>query len=341
MSFGTPLYLYLLLLIPPLIFLLINDYKWYQSKTKSLYGNLRNRQVDVALDKVRLRRGVLSVLVSVLTILALAAPQFGERRKDIKRKVVDVIIAIDTSKSMLAEDIYPNRLTKAKEALSYLIDNLKGNRVGVIAFSGLAFTQCPLTFDTKAAKLLLDLIDTDLIPLPGTSIAEAVNLAIKSFPKDSASSRALILLTDGEDHEGGVQTAAEKAKSQGITIFTVGIGEPRGEPIPIRDVSKRVVGYKKDKKGSVVISALNEELLKDIAQRTGGKYYAMKDIDFAFVDAITAELASLEKKEIKSGLYSLNEHRFQYFLLFAVIFMLLELFLPHLYFYLGTTKKLF
>ncbi|MEW6040425.1 MAG: VWA domain-containing protein [Elusimicrobiota bacterium] len=274
--------------------------------------------------KVRKMEEIIIVCALFFLLLSLAGPQFGTKMVSIKRKTLDVIIAIDCSKSMLARDFQPSRISKAKEMLSILIERLKDNRIGIIAFAGTAFTQCPLTFDFKSAKMLLDLINTDLIPLPGTSIGSAIRLATKSFGTEGGTSKVLVLLTDGEDHKSDPLGATDDARQSGITIFTVGIGTPQGEPIPEGESGGSVTEYKKNKKGQVITSKLDEQLLHDIAEKSRGRYYPMSYSDVGIAEQIFADISTLEKKEVKSGVYGVYEQRFQIPLLIALLLLIVN-----------------
>ncbi|MCK5513335.1 MAG: VWA domain-containing protein, partial [Deltaproteobacteria bacterium] len=201
----------------------------------------------------------------MMGIFALTRPQWGFHWEEIKRVGVDVMVAIDVSESMLAEDVKPNRLERAKREVIDLIEMMEGDRIGLIAFAGTSFVQCPLTLDYGACKMFLDYIDTDLIPVPGTAIAEAIRTSLKSFNKRERKSKALIIITDGEDHEGEPIDAAKEAKKEGIKIFTIGVGREGGAPIPLKDGSG---GFKKDRKGDMVITHLDEITLQKIALET-------------------------------------------------------------------------
>ena len=333
MIFSSKTYLFALLFLPVIIIIVLYLFREYQRRLeefadKKMHGFL----IDQKIVKLRKYENLNFIVIFSLLIITLSGPQFGSKLLEVKKKSVDVIIAIDCSKSMLAEDILPNRITKSKELFGILLEQLKENRIGVIAFSGIAFTQCPLTFDYKSAQILLELINTDLIPYPGTAIGDAIRLAIKSFGKEkvSTTSKVLILLTDGEDHKSNPIDAAKEAKEYGIKIYTIGVGNPQGEPIPIRDSSGNVVDYKKNKKGEVVLTKLNEQLLQEIAEITGGKYFRFNyGSDLSIVEEIYSDISRMNKQISKSELHNLYEHRFQYPLALVIILLLLEDFIKH------------
>jgi len=275
-----------------------------------------------SLVKERIRK-VLIVIVLSFLIVALARPQIGSRLTMTKRYGVDIMIAIDTSSSMLAQDIKPSRIEKAKLEISSLIDKLKGDRVGILTFAGDSFMQCPLTLDYSAAKMFLNIIEPGMMPKPGTAIGDAIKVATKSFTKKERKHKVLVLITDGEDHNTNPAEAASEAKKEGVMIYTIGIGTRKGEPIPIMDSSGRISGYKKDKSGEVVMTKLDEEMLQKIALITDGKYYHATAGEFE-LDKIYGEIDKMDKKELSSRLFTQYEDRFQYFLGIAFILLCIE-----------------
>jgi len=275
-----------------------------------------------SLVKERIRK-VLIVIVLSFLIVALARPQIGSRLTMTKRYGVDIMIAIDTSSSMLAQDIKPSRIEKAKLEISSLIDKLKGDRVGILTFAGDSFMQCPLTLDYSAAKMFLNIIEPGMMPKPGTAIGDAIKVATKSFTKKERKHKVLVLITDGEDHNTNPAEAASEAKKEGVMIYTIGIGTRKGEPIPIMDSSGRISGYKKDKSGEVVMTKLDEEMLQKIALITDGKYYHATAGEFE-LDKIYGEIDKMDKKELSSRLFTQYEDRFQYFLGAAFILLCIE-----------------
>ncbi|MBU0951458.1 MAG: VWA domain-containing protein [Elusimicrobia bacterium] len=332
MNFDARFYLYLaVFVIPAVLAGMAYLTRKYRNELKSFSDEKMYPVLfDVQVFKARKTKNILLVLVIFFLLLTLAGPRFGTKLVNIKRKSIDIIIALDCSKSMLAEDILPNRMSKVKDLFSILIDRLKENRIGVLAFSGVAFTQCPLTYDNNAAKMLLGMIDTNLIPFPGTSLGSAIKLATKSFGEDKYSNKVLVLLTDGEDHKSDPLDAAQEARDYGIRIFTVGIGTTRGEVIPMKDENGNTFEYKRNKKGEVVASKLDENTLMQIAQATDGKYYSLSYADTGVVEQLLDDLNNIEKKETKSGVYNLYEHRFQYTLLIAIVLLLIEMFIPEI-----------
>jgi Ca-activated chloride channel homolog len=327
MKLESPEYLYLLLLIPLLIL-----FFFYAQKRKrdrlSKFGNIRLlEKLSLSHSKSKEYIRMLFIIGTVFfMILALSRPQFGTKLQTLQRKGVDVFIALDTSQSMLAEDIKPTRLQKAKHLLSNLIDQLKGDRIGIIAFAGDSFIQCPLTLDYGAAKLFLDILDTGTIPRPGTAIAGAIKKATNSFITRELKYKVLVLLTDGEDHEGEPVKAAEEAEKQGVVIHTIGFGSANGAPIPVKDQNGVVTGYKKDRSGNIIMSKLDETTLEKIALMTSGNYYRATTGEVE-VKALADEIEGMEKKEHQSKKFAQYEERFQYPLVFSLILLCICTFL--------------
>jgi Ca-activated chloride channel family protein len=253
-------------------------------------------------------------------ILALARPQWGARMETVRRRGVDIIAALDVSYSMNAEDIAPDRLEKAKGEIRRLVQEAEGDRIGLIAFSGAAVVQCPLTLDHGAIDMFLDVAQTGMIEDPGTSLAAAIETATKSFIAKEKKYKVLVLFTDGEDLEGQVDQAVKRAKEEGVIIFAIGIGTPQGKPIPIRDRDGNIVEYRKDPDGQVVVSSLDERSLARVAVETGGKYFRATTSEKE-IDQLYDGISKLEKKELESKLIQNYEDRFQYPLLIAILFL--------------------
>ncbi len=267
----------------------------------------------------------LVVLAIGLVVFALARPRIGFDWAEVRQKGVDIVIAVDVSQSMLAADIQPSRLERAKRKISDLLGMLDGDRVGLLAFAGVGFVQCPLTTDYAAVKMFLDYIDPDLIPVPGTALTDAIELATKSLAQgspDSSAGRALIIITDGEDQDSSPVEAAKKAKEKGIKIFTIGIGQTDGAPIP--EVSG---GFKKDKNGNLVITKLNEDVLKEIALITDGTYVRSVSGDMDLEKIYRESLkGKTEEHEFESTRQKLWHERYQWFVFAALLLLLVEFF---------------
>jgi Ca-activated chloride channel family protein len=272
-------------------------------------------------------KALLLVIALVLAVTAVARLQFGTHLELLKREGIDLIVALDVSNSMLAQDMKPNRLEKAKQELRSIIDRLQGDRIGLIAFAGEAFIQCPLTLDYGAARILLTAMDNTSVSVQGTSLAAAINEADKSFDQREKKHKVLVLLTDGEDLAGGAEKAAEEARNSGVKVYTVGIGNPAGEPIPILDRAGNQVGFKKDENGQVIVSKLDEETLQKISLATGGKYYNASAGEME-LDKIFDEIGKMEKKDLEGTLVTKYDDRYQWPLLLAVLIIIGEFFVP-------------
>ncbi len=272
-------------------------------------------------------KAVLFIFTYIFLIIAMADPQIGTRLEEVKREGVDIIVALDVSLSMKAEDISPNRLEKAKHEISKLIDLLEGDRIGLLAFAGIAHVHCPLTLDYSAAKLFLRMMDTDLIPQPGTAIGDAIKKSMAGFNEKERKYKVLILITDGEDHGTDPIKMAEEAAQQGIRIYTIGIGSTQGVPIPLYDQYGNKRGFKKDRSGNVVTTKLDVTTLQKIAYITDGKYY-ISTAGETELEEIYDEIKQLEKKELKSRHFAQYEDRFQIFIALALVLLTIETFLP-------------
>lgn len=317
--FEHPEYLYLLLIIPFLIFLYIYS---MQSKKKAIkrFGHmpiLRKLMPDVSLKKQYLKYWLISICV-VLFIFLIAGPQFGSKLETNKRQGIEVMVCLDVSNSMLSTDISPNRLEKAKQILSKLTDNLKNDKIGLIIFAGDAYVQLPITSDYVSAKMFLSSINPSMINVQGTAIGAAVRLATRSFSPNENSSKTIILITDGENHEDDAIGAVKAAKEKGITVNVLGIGSPAGAPIPIGGGANN---FLKDNEGNVVITKLNEEMCKEIAA-AGSGLYMRTDNSNASLKALQQELDKMSKSEIETKVYSSYDEKYQ-ILAWIILFILI------------------
>jgi len=261
--------------------------------------------------------------------VALAGPLIGSRLVEFKQKGLDIFIAVDCSLSMQAEDLKPNRMAHAKLILGQLIDGLAGSRIGLIAFAGQAYVECPLTVDENAARDVLETIDVGAVPIPGTVIGDAIRVAIKGLKAGEGQNRVLVLLTDGEDHHSDPQSAAKEASKVGLKIFPIGIGSSQGEPIPVVDEQGHRTGYKRDKKGEVVLSRLDEQTLIDLAHETGGQYFRATPTGDEAEDLARA-LEQLQQGDQKTKLFNRFENRYQWPLGVGLILLLASLAIPEM-----------
>lgn len=309
-------YLYLLLAIP-LVIAVIATGGWLKRRNLRRLADpeLVPRLTDSRSPRLAAIKIVCLVLGLLFTVLAAARPQWGEKLQVYKGRGIDIVIALDASKSMLATDVKPSRLSRAKTEIASLLDNLSTNQVGIVAFAGDAHVMCPLTPDTEAAKLFLDIIDPENMPRPGTDISRAVEAAASLFNAREQGSKALLLVTDGDNLEGDPAAATARAARAGIHIFAVGVGTLEGSTVPESNTSTTT--YKKDQDDKIVISRLAERLLLVMARATGGRYFRSESVN---LDALSTALDQLQKKQITGGEYVEYEERYQAFLLAAFIF---------------------
>lgn len=319
-------YLWLLLLIPVLwlLFGLLLLWKKRQQRKFADKPLLKKLSPNRSTFKSILKVSLISLAIASFAI-ALANPKFGTKLETVKREGVDVVFAVDVSKSMLAEDIAPNRLEKAKQLVSQIVNNLAGDRVGIIAYAGSAFPQLPITTDYGAAKMFLQALNTNMVSSQGTAIGEAIKLATTYYNDSDQTNRLLFLITDGEDHEGGIDEITKEAAKDGIRIVTIGIGTTKGGPIPLKR-NGVVQSYQKDQQGETVITRMDEKNLKKIAKLGNGKYID-GSVTSEVIDQVTQILENMEKKEFESKQISNYKDQFQWFLGLGIFFLLLDIFL--------------
>lgn len=314
----------LLLLIVPLLFV-----------AYALYLHIRRRRIARLGDTALVARlmpdaskgkGWLKVTLLAIAwlffVFGLTRPQLGARLKEHESQGAEVMIALDVSNSMLAEDYSPNRLERSKLAISRLVDRLHGDRIGLVVFAGEAFVQLPITADYVSAKIFLKNIDTGSVPIQGTALAEALMTSARSFSTQSERSRAIILITDGEDHEGDVAEAASTIAGQGIRIYTIGVGSPQGKPIP-----QPGGGLLKDSEGNIVVTRLDEDILQEIAGTGGGKYVRAGNSEFG-LNPIIDDIRTLDKEQFSSVVFEDYDEQYMYFFAIALFFLVLELLVP-------------
>ncbi len=316
-----PKYFILLALIP-ILWLAYFYMRIWQTKRQKKYID-KKLQPKIIKESSRFKPFIRLVFLSLsilFLVTALTNPKMGTKLEKVKRKGVDIVFAIDVSKSMDAEDVPPSRLEKAKRLVSKIIDNLVSDRVGIIAYAGEAYPLLPITTDYAAAKIFLQNMNTDLVSSQGTAIDDAIDLATTYFDEDDTN-KILVILSDGEDHSEKAVEAAKRAAKQGVTIFSIGIGTKKGAVIPIKK-NGQLYGYKKDKNGKTVITRLNDKILQEIASVTGGKYIPGKSTK-EVVKYISDALKKMDKKEFETTKFSDYKDQFQWFLLAGLIFLFL------------------
>ena len=318
-------YLYGLLAIPLFILIFWLMMRW-KKRALNLFGELSLIQKlfpDVSKGKQVLKFILVSIAFLFL-VIGIADPQIGSKLEEVKREGVDIIIALDVSNSMKAEDIKPNRLERSKQAISKLVDKLQNDRIGIIVFAGQAYTQLPLTTDYGAAKLFLSTIDCDMIPTQGTAIGAAIDLALNSFSneKDNKKHKTLVIITDGENHEDDAIGEAKKAAEKGVIIHTIGMGSVNGSPIPMYKNNVQI-GFRKDAEGNTVVTKLDEVILQQIAGAANGKFVRASNSEDG-LEIILKEINKMEKKEFGTKMYTDYDDQFQWFIGIALLFLLLE-----------------
>jgi Ca-activated chloride channel homolog len=319
--------LYLLISIPLLVFIFIWLKNWRKKAMSAFVES--GLQESLAPNMSPLKRGLKASLITLALVslcIGIADPQVGTKYEEVKREGFDVIIALDVSNSMLAEDLAPSRMARSKQAISKLIDRLKNDRIGIVVFAGEAFVQLPLTTDHSAAKLFLTSIDTDIIPNQGTAIGAAIELAASSFSEAQQKNRAIIVISDGENHEDDAMEQATAAAEAGISVHTIGIGSSDGAPIPVYQRGRKM-GYRKDKEGNTVVSKLNEVMLQQVAGAGDGSYIRANNTKVG-LNALFSELEKMERTEFGSKMFTSYEDRFQIFLAIALALLFIELLIP-------------
>ena len=320
LRFAEPTYLYLLFVIPVLLIIWLIHLR----RTRTLINRAFDKRLQESLmpnrSKIRpLLKYVLSLIVYALLVIVLARPQAGTKISNEKRNGIEAMVALDISNSMLAEDVAPSRLDKSKMLIENMIDGFKNDKVGLVVFAGSSFVQLPITTDFVSAKMFLQSLNPSLIASQGTDIGGAINTCINCFTKKENVGRAIVVITDGEDHEGGAIEAAKAAKKKGINVFVLGIGMPKGGLIPDGHG-----GYMKDNHGKEVLSVLNEDMCKQIAQAGGGAYIHVDNTNSA-QDALDSELGKLQKGDMLNAVYSEYDEQFQTFAFLALVVLIIEM----------------
>ena len=321
------IYFYLLFIVPVIITLFLLLLVWKKRTQKKFADSSLLKRLT---PNRSYYKGTLKLILFLLgisgLILGLVNPKIGTKLETVKREGVDIVFAVDVSKSMLAEDIAPNRLEKAKRLVSEIINQLASDRIGIIAYAGQAYPQLPITTDYGAAKMFLQGMNTDMLTSQGTAINEAIELATTFYDDEEQTNRVLFIISDGEDHsEGSTLNAVEDAVDAGIQIYTIGVGKPKGAPIPLKR-NGILESLKKDAQGEVVITKLNQEVLIDISDEGNGKYIDGSNTEEA-VELIKDELIQMDKKEFEAKQFAEYKDQFQWFLGAGLLFLFLEIFI--------------
>lgn len=321
--FGNPEFLPAFAIIPLLIALYILAV-YLRKRSLDAFGNYTLiKQLMPNYSKSRLNVKFIVFLLSISSlIIALCRPQFGSKLEEAKRNGVEIVIALDVSNSMLAEDIEPNRLEKAKRSITKMIDRLSDDKIAIIVFAGDSYTQLPMTTDFGAAKMFLNTINTSFVPKQGTAIGSAIELAIHSFTPESTAGKAIIVITDGENHEDDAITKVKEANERGIVIHTIGMGSVQGAPIPVYN-KYRQKDYRKDRNGNTVISKLDEQKLQEIAMLGQGIYIRANNAS-AGLNVIFDKIQEMDKAELESVVYTEFDEQYQYFIGIALFLLLLD-----------------
>jgi len=323
MRFGNPEF-FLFLLIVPIILLLFYLSAKRRKKVFSEFSSpeLQKKLITNLSIVSRTLKSILWVVIIVLLIIAAARPQWGKKLQILEEKGLDIVVAIDVSTSMLAEDLAPNRIQRARNSFTTFLDMLTGDRVGLIIFAGDAFVQCPITSDYSALKMFASIVDVGLVPEDGTHIANAIEKANTLFTEDTQN-RVMVLITDGENLQGDFKDAVKKAKESNIIIYTLGIGTQKGAPIPLVNPQTGEKEYLKDKEGNIVLTQLDSSNLSWIAKETGGLFFQVSTGQQEIRDILN-DISLLEKEKIAERRYSEYKEQYQFFVLFALFLLLIE-----------------
>lgn len=324
MRFAQPEFLYLLAIVPLLMFFYVAQFRRRREALRQ-FGETElverlSRSTKAGRQSVK---ASLVVITLVCFIFALARPQFGTRSETVGRTGLSLVVALDVSNSMLAEDILPNRLIRAKYAVRSLLAKLREDRVGLVVFAGSAFLQCPLTSDYSIVELILDGVDTETVGTQGTAIAEALQIAGHSFQHDQKGNKAVVLITDGEDHQDDPVEVATDLANQGVSVYVLGIGTPHGVPIPVKDTDGIISGHMRDRSGEVVMSRLADSTLRQISETTGGTYHIASP-GGEEMELIYDTIASLERAEFESREFTQYVERYQYILFFGLMILVAD-----------------
>ncbi|MDD4848149.1 MAG: VWA domain-containing protein [Bacteroidales bacterium] len=324
--FAHPQYLYALIFIPVMIIIFI-VIAILKRKALKQFGD--SRLLSILIPDLShgwpIVRFILLMLGFASLVVGIADPQVGSKLEEVKRQGIDMVICMDVSNSMNAQDIKPSRIESSKRSILQLIDQLGGDRIGIVVFAGKAFVQLPITTDYSAARMFLNTINTNIVPTQGTAIAEAITKAMESFNFEDTHGKAIVIITDGEDHEGKALDVAKEAAEKGVQIYTIGMGVAEGAPIPILNARGEVTGFKTDKQGSTIITRLNETMLQQIASIGNGMYVRANNTRDG-LKLIYDDIRKMDQTEFDSQMFSDYEDQFQILLGIALLLIVVELF---------------
>ena len=329
MTFAKPIFLYsLIVLLPGLLLFFV----WTNRRREAALARLGNPALVQRLSATvnwpgRRWRNILWFVTLVMLLVALARPQWGVETHEVKQQGIEVMVALDVSKSMLAQDIKPDRLSRAKLEIADLMNRLGGDEIGLVLFSGASFVQFPLTSDYATARSFLDGARPEVISKPGTAIGEAIRTAMAGFDANRPSQKVIVLITDGEDHTADTLSVAQEAADQGILLYAIGFGSPQGEPIPEYNAQGEIAGFKRDQQGQVILSKLDEATLQQIAKIGHGQYFQAA-ADGSELATLVSELNTLQKSELATQQESWGIERFQNFLVVALLALVVSEFIP-------------
>jgi len=328
LRFANAYILWALVLVPLLIIIFMLVRRWKKKALASLgdKGVITRIMPAVSYSRPTLKF-IFFIVAYTLLIIGLADPQVGNHIDEVKKKGADIMIVLDVSNSMLSTDFAPNRLENAKRALAQLIDNLHEDRIGIIVFAGEAYVQMPITTDYSAAKIFLNTINTGMVPVQGTAIGAAIDLGVKSFDYKDGTGKAIILMTDGENHEDDAVVAAQNAHDRGVAVHVIGFGSPQGSPIPLYDNGKQI-GFHLDSAGHTVISKLNEDMCKEIAVAGNGVYIRATDANSG-LGIVMDQVHKMKQRTYDSKSFKDFEDRFQFFMAIALFLFIAEFFISN------------
>lgn len=317
------IYFYLLLVLPVMVIAFLTLAVWKKKTQKQFADHRLLKRLTPEKSKFKsMFKLLLWSLAIICFAIGLVNPKFGTKLETVKREGVDIVFAVDVSKSMLAEDIAPNRIDKSKQLVTQIINNLASDRIGIIAYAGQAYPQLPITTDYASAKMFLQNMNTDMLSSQGTAISDAIEMATTYFNDEEQTNRILVIISDGEDHSENAISAASLAAEKGIRIFTIGVGKTSGGPIPLKR-NGIIESYKKDKNGETVITKLNETVLTEVATKANGFYLNGSNTQ-QVVDQVKEELLAMDKKEFETKQYTEFDHQFQWFLGFGLLFLCID-----------------